>query len=327
MTGYEEEGDVFVPPPPPPPPPTAVAAPAASLPLPPLNLRSSAANPLHASGHKISSLHTGSIERLPWQNDSSPGQSHCGETIPGNGNIRIPLLDAITDNSDGVKPGCIFARRLTLELDPESEFPQKDTKTGPRFTQVPKFRFSSSGNHPSPRSFSEDSSLPGDVIRLIAQGQAKSTGHSKQESRSMSLGGHSPGPLIQNLVSESPDYMLVSAKFAEGHLILTDREGLVQKITESESEANFDPRSLTLGDGGAANSARSWGVSGPGAQPPQGVADSAQDSGSKVRIDITHADDANESLEVSARKDSVGLNVLPWIRAPPTSAVEEERRE
>lgn len=79
--------------------------------------------------------------------------------------------------------------------------------------------------------------------------------------------------------------------------------------------------------GGAANSTRSLGVSGPGVQPPQGVADSAQDSGSKVRIDITHADNTNESLEVSAKKDFVGLNVLPWIRAPPSSAVEEEQRE
>lgn len=125
---------------------------------------------------------------------------------------------------------------VTLRLDPSLEHHSmshrsREAKIASRFLSVPKSHYTPSCNRPL--SFSEDIPSTGDSTQLLARGQSSRLSNS----HSAGITKHS---ILQHLSSPSPDYMLVAANFAEGQLILTDKEGVVTQhlTTEVEEEPN-----------------------------------------------------------------------------------------
>ena len=173
----------------------------------------------------------------------------------------LPPGGAKRDNLSGIRIPVAYhsalrpsARRVTLELNSDPKLyasasqRSRDVKPSPRFVQVPKSRYSAAGQRaPPPSSSSFRPDMGGDVP-LVA--------HGCLEWRSPAPNGNKTASVLpvgfgfQHLVSESPDFMLVDAKFAKGHLILTNQEGVViRQLAESESEANLDFHSLSLEHG------------------------------------------------------------------------------
>lgn len=115
-------------------------------------------------------------------------------------------------------------------------------------------------------------------------------------------------PVLQRLMCPSPDYMMVAAKFTEGQLILTDREGLVTQHLSTEVESDTE----------SSESSKVKDESEKAAGPPSNVEPMRAEAVSSVEPVSSRLEEEEEKRKLS--------NVLAGSRAPPTSAMEEMRR-
>ncbi len=254
-------------------------------------------NALHASGH-MTHLHARRLEQpnLACQGLSLPSMHNAVAKTGSSNIVEVPAVHEDTKLLE-MMAAQTSAHAVNLKLNPASEFSLsqrvKDTKPSPRFIQIPKYRYSVRYRGGTPRSYSEDSVTVNEEIRLIMHGQTPASRGRHVDSK----GWLSPSP--SHLVSESPDYMLVDAKFAEGHLILTDREGMVtQRLRESESEANFDRRSIPPLDGRRLS-----------------------------RVSMSGEEQVPPVPKGEGQEGGVSLTVPTGIRAPPPSATMETVQE
>lgn len=269
--------------------------------------------PLHASGH-MSCFHARQASH-PKQHCPAPSlnlQMHPSKTSTHEIRISVPH-----ETSLGIRPS---PRTVTLTFDPESHHfsPHRTIEPKPsrRLTRVLKSqRFS------SPRFFCEESASC-DKIQLVAHGAMQPSGSKTDNSQFTAL-NHPPSLSLLRLTSQSPDYMSVSAKFSGGHLILTDREGLVTQHlhTETESETNLNPRSPSRGAEVEGDS------SGSGKSADTSTLNSREDL-KDVVPDLNEREGLLTSKEesVSVQAD-LKVEVPAGSRAPPPSATVEVIRK
>ena len=151
--------------------------------------------------------------RLLCQDYLSPKPSNGVDTLTAP--IQIPHVDRFGSN------GCC-PHRVTLELGSVYVSPQiRDTKPSP-----------------SPWLVSQQSKQFNDISQSRYV-DVKYTSH--QYTSTVTSRIHQE----HQMVSMSPDFMLMGAEFLGDQLILSDKEGVVMKqFTETESESNFDPCSV-----------------------------------------------------------------------------------
>ena len=106
-----------------------------------------------------------------------------------------------------------------------------------KFVQPPKSRYTVKSSLSS-RCYSEDipSAASADEIELAGQLEG---GSKPASSRSLASKQHA----FRRLVSQSPDYMQVGAKFSEDQLILTDRQGALLATHQIDTAASVEPDS------------------------------------------------------------------------------------
>lgn len=252
---------------------------------------------LHATGG-VSYLHSRNEVRGGGRSYPTPHSEYAQQASSHKNDIKIPVQ---TTNITTKPP-----RTITLSLDPASQhsFPSQrnnDIKVAPRFVSVPKARYLPKCSHPQ-SSYTEDDLTSSSYTPLLAQGQ--------QSRLSSSHSAALKHPALQRLMCPSPDYMMVAAKFAEGQLILTDKEGLVTQhlTTEVESDTNIEP----------SESPKKECEPEKAAGPPPSV-QQLQGSGSKPEM--------SAKPDRSSRQEEEELPKVPaGSRAPPTSAMEGVKR-
>ena len=198
-------------------------------------------SPLHASGH-TSCFHTRSSNQAshpkqhPPLNLQVPSSTSAAAESTHEIRISVPR-----ETSLDTRPS---PRTVTLTFDQESHHfsPRRNIEPKPsrRLTRVSK-----SQQFSSPRFFCEES-VSCDEIQLVAHKAVQPSVFKTDNSSQFTELNCPPSLSFLRLTSQSPDYMSVGAKFSEGHLILTDREGLVTQHlhTEIESETNLNTQTI-----------------------------------------------------------------------------------
>lgn len=286
--------------------------------------RKASADKLQATGH-TSHLHTrlGAPQPKPRScQDYHSDLQLRRATFAKNRGIRIPLSEDSDLGSGGGGGGVVTstgAPRVNLELEKEYDYQPSPRAREPK---PPSIRI---GKPPLPTPPCHSTMVAGTALSL-----SDSHGDSIRLPRVKTTPFNRSA--FQRLVSESPDYMVVGAKFTEGHLILTDEEGVVlQRLTESESEANFDSR--TLSSKAALFRPSTLTTSTEHVTPPKGSGSLASKQGvvscSGVELGARGGGFSDEEEEEDEfEMDGMTMKqfpVPPGIRAPPTSAAAEMR--